>query len=136
MLYFAKYFAKYSLPFLLTFNRLQRDQNYFKIMPKRKTELSSLTLYFTNGYLSGQNFNYKIILEFLNEYYGATIQYHTNYFVCDHIKDMTIVFLLSLLLWAKDISFMPKATIYLIMPQIATYFAKYRKPSFIKWGEL
>ena len=66
---FCKIFLKISLPFLLTFNRLKCDQR-IKICQK---EILNITPCFTNGYFSGQYFNYKIILEFLNEYKEAKI---------------------------------------------------------------
>ena len=44
------------------------------------------------GYFSEQYFNYKIILECLNEYYRAKTPYKSAF--CNHIKDITIIFLL------------------------------------------
>ena len=45
-------------------------------MPKRNTEyILNINPCFTNDYFSGQNFNYKIILEFLNEYEEAKLPY-------------------------------------------------------------
>ena len=72
LLYFEKYFTKYILLFLLTLNRLKRDQ--ITICKKCRKEIlninSLVTPCLTNGYFSGQ---YKIILEFLNDYDKAKI---------------------------------------------------------------
>ena len=52
---FAKYFAKYSGQFLLTFKSLERDRNYLKNMPKRNAQVISLFLciyFFPSGFSS------------------------------------------------------------------------------------
>ena len=74
---------KYNLPFLLTFNRLKHDQiAILKTCRKEVLNISSLvTPCFTNSEFSGQYFNYKIILEFLNKYYRDKIPYESFFFV-------------------------------------------------------
>ena len=83
---------------------------------------SLVTPCLTNGYFSGQYFNYKIILEFLNDYCKGKIPHKLPF--CNHIKDKSIIFLLWCVFLSKRRYFYTKTTICLIMPQTAKYFAK------------
>ena len=51
-----------------------------------------MTPCFTNSYFSGKHFNYKIILEFLNEYYEAKIPYKSLFFVTILREGYTVQF--------------------------------------------
>ena len=115
LLYSLKYFVRYSLLFLLKFNRL----NHAEKDAERNTKFMSCnSTLFKSKFQQQNNFwTFKWMFLGQNTIYITLIRIH--------LKNMTsFFFLFVIFLWAKDRSFM---AVWLIMPQIAKYVAKCSK---------
>ena len=76
---------------------------------------------FTSGYFSGQYFNQKKN----SRIFKWVLRSQNTIYICNHMKDIAIMFLLWYLFMSKrPCSFMIKTTNYVIMLQIAKHFAR------------
>ena len=92
-----------------------------------------VTLCFTNSYFSGQYFNYKIILEFLNEYCEAKIPYKSLFSNYNHLPFLMPFYEQKTLVLCQSNNLHTNATnceIFHISISHAKYLAKYSKPLF------